>query len=281
MRFKVNTVVFYSNDIDGATSSWVYNKKDPSEDVKYIRCDQDENFSSYFFKKCQIYFIGVCPDKELYLNLRKGNNNRVVIFNNDASCKNQYERFLNDPDLFFHTSQTCNQSMWKYYFSEEEIPEGVNYVNDALQGANRLPDSGNVLAYLENKDLDHNLVSQFVEDMSNIITQEKIVREGKIIKGMVDRMIKEISGNHYLTEISGYKVPIVCCNKSLGHRVAQEILGDYPFSCAFYFEDGIQKLLLRSNKGGVDVSQIAKSFGGHGMPRFASISINRREYFIT
>jgi hypothetical protein len=281
MRFKGETVVFYANDIDGATASWVYRKKDPSEDVKYISCDRSEDLSSHFFRKCEIYFLGICPDKELYIHLRKGNNNRVVIFNNDQSCKSQYDRFLNDPDLFFHTSQTCNQSMWKYYFSEEECPEGVNYVNDALLSVNRLPDSASVLAYLEGKVLNHTAISDYIDKMSNVITQEKVVREGLVIKDMLDRMIADISSNHYLTEISGYKVPIVCCNKSLSDKVAHNILGDYPFSCSFYVEDGVQKLFLRSKKDGVDVSTIARSYGGHGMPRFASISINRKEYFIT
>jgi hypothetical protein len=280
MKFKGDTIVFYSNDIDGATSSWVYNKKDPSEGVKYIGVEDTEDFSSHFFKKCTIFFLGVCPSKELYLHLRKGNNNRVIIFNDDPACKEEYSRFLADPDLYFHTTQTCNQSMWKVYFSEEKPPEGITYINDALNGLNSLPDSNNVIAYLENKELNHETIKGFVDDMSNIVSQEKIVKEGKVVRELVDKMVSEIASNHYFTDIDGYTVPVVCCNKSLGARVARVILGDYPFSCAFYIEGGVQKVFLCSRKGGADVSKIAKTYGGHGMPRVASITIKRKEHFI-
>ena len=279
MKFKGETLVFYSNDIDGATSAWVYGKTDPSEDVKYIKCEDIDTYVSNFYRKCKIYFLGICPTTEFYLHLRKGNSNRVIIFNNDKSCKEEYSRFLNDPDIYFHTSQTCNQSMWKVYFSELDIPEGINYVNDALNRTNILPNSDNVIAYLDGKELTPKLIEQFVRDMGDVITQEKIVKEGMVVCKVFEDLVSEISSYHYITEIDGHKIPITCCNKFLQDKVSSMILGDYPFSCVYHIEDGQQKILLKSNSG-VDVAKIAKKFGGNGIPRVANITIKRKEFFI-
>lgn len=97
----------------------------------------------------------------------------------------------------------------------------------------------------------------------------ELVCEGAAIlrveKQMVDRHVR----NAVEVEFGGYKVLGV--NATVLHsEVAGELARGMPFGvCWFERADGFRVYSLRSDENGVDVSEVAKQFGGGGHPRAA------------
>jgi nanoRNase/pAp phosphatase (c-di-AMP/oligoRNAs hydrolase) len=73
----------------------------------------------------------------------------------------------------------------------------------------------------------------------------------------------------------GYTVPRINVThmiSELGNKLAEK----HPFA-ALYFDtgDGKRVFSLRSVEGGVDVSEIAKQYGGGGHPHAAGFTVNK------
>jgi nanoRNase/pAp phosphatase (c-di-AMP/oligoRNAs hydrolase) len=104
-----------------------------------------------------------------------------------------------------------------------------------------------------------------------------LIPEGRAIlraeRQVVDRHVR----NAAEVELAGHKV--LCVNATtLISEVAGELAKDRPFGvCWFERADGFRVYSLRSEPGGVDVSEIAKSFGGGGHKHAAGFQLSGAE----
>ena len=93
---------------------------------------------------------------------------------------------------------------------------------------------------------------------------EELKQEGASILRAQQQQVNRIAKNAYETEIAGYKVLIVN-SSSYASEVGNYLATGRPFSVV-WFEDskGDKVLSFRSKEDGVDVSEIAKLYGGGG-----------------
>lgn len=96
----------------------------------------------------------------------------------------------------------------------------------------------------------------------------KLIEEGKIVLRSHQANIAKFVEEAFTERLSGYDVP--CCNVPYHYAsdVAHELLQkfpDAPFTMSWFKRgDGMFQASLRSEDGRVDVSEIAKKFGGGG-----------------
>jgi nanoRNase/pAp phosphatase (c-di-AMP/oligoRNAs hydrolase) len=68
-----------------------------------------------------------------------------------------------------------------------------------------------------------------------------------------------------LMTIAGYTVPVLNAPHFMASDLAGELSEGHPFAATYYIDStGKYIYSLRSREGGIDVSDIAKSFGGGG-----------------
>lgn len=95
-----------------------------------------------------------------------------------------------------------------------------------------------------------------------------LVAEGEGILRAHNANIQKFMADAYIDEIDGYRVPVVNVPYHYASDTAHALLEKYPdaqfAACWFKRGDGMFQYSLRSEDSRVDVSEIAKKFGGGG-----------------
>lgn len=104
---------------------------------------------------------------------------------------------------------------------------------------------------------------------------KELVTEGSAILRFQDRLIRPRVKNHAWATIGGYRVPLTnstCLSSEIGNALAE----GHPFAAVFFITSDSKVVYnLRSNtKDGVDVSEIARQFGGGGHRHAASFILD-------
>ena len=158
---------------------------------------------------------------------------------------------------------------WEYFHPGLEIPALFEYIQDRDLWQWRLPQSKEFSAGLR-------MMPMVFEDWSELIYAYKMLevkKTGAVVLEYEQKLVEDVVSNPVgEAVIGGYRVP--CVNTTtliseIGNRLA---VGN-PFA-AMYFETDEKRIYsLRSEENGVDVSEIAKMYGGGGHPRAAGFTV--------
>lgn len=106
----------------------------------------------------------------------------------------------------------------------------------------------------------------------------KVIEKGEAVLAYIDRYVSEMAGEARVVEVAGQRVPMVnapyICISELVGKLAESA----PFAVGwFQRSDGLYAYSLRSRgPEGVDVSEIAKQFGGGGHRNSAGFTLSER-----
>lgn len=159
--------------------------------------------------------------------------------------------------------------------SDADTPELIRYVEDRDLWRFKLPQSREISMYLRSLPFVKNIWYSLLQPISWESNFDVYVREGEAIRRFQRQQI-DASVTHAV-DINFPLVPgsndfrqVKIVNTTVNHsEVAEELYlrYDVPFTVTWFYreEDGKFVYSLRSNRG-VDVSQIAKAYGGGGHP---------------
>lgn len=200
------------------------------------------------------------------VNIRNSAKSLVVIDHHQTA---QVE--LADLDFcIFDMTKSGAVLTWEHFHPGKPLPKLMEYVQDRDLWQWKLPFSQEVSAALRSYKPFLNEWERFLDDNS----LAGLISEGAaILRYQNGQMDMALSQPVEMIEIGGYTVP--CLNAThmiseLGNKLAE----GQPFA-ALYFDtgDGKRVFSLRSVEGGIDVSEIAKQYGGGGHPRAAGFTV--------
>ena len=160
---------------------------------------------------------------------------------------------------------------WEHFFPKQESPELLKYIQDRDLWKWKLDNSKAVSAALQTLKMDFDVWEQYL----NINNIPELVLKGESILEYQNSQIEKITKTDLpIEEIAGYKVP--CINAThLISELGNEISKGFPFA-AMYFETEDKRIYsLRSADDGIDVSEVAKKFGGGGHFHAAGFSVDK------
>ena len=182
--------------------------------------------------------------------------------------------------------QECGASLtWKYLHTggwdpridpeaqwlEHSMPTFFKYVRDRDLWQWQLADSKAIsLAYWA-IEKDFLSIEQFAQDLDEAAGYHNIVTNGNAMQRYADALVREQAERAIMGTIAGYEVPIVNATTLFSE------VGDYLCTtrpdisfCAYYMDrsDGHRQWGLRG-RGLVDLSVVAKHYGGGGHPNAA------------
>lgn len=163
------------------------------------------------------------------------------------------------PNVVFKMDRSGGRLAWEYLHGAEPSPWLVDYTEDRDLWRHALPNSREVNAALRSYPLD------FAEwERLSALDPASLVAEGAAILRAERQVIDTHVRNAREVELGGHRV--LCCNATtLFSEIAGELAVGRPFgACYFDRADGKRQWSLRSRDGGVDVSEVAKRFGGGG-----------------
>ena len=161
---------------------------------------------------------------------------------------------------------------WEYFFKITPVPLLLQYIQDRDLWQFKLPNSNEVSATLQMIKKSFTVWDDYLYDR-NI---NQLIDDGSIIlkyqQSCIDKIIQ--SDEIPFQEIDGYIVPYINITHLIS-EIGNELAKGFAF-CALYFETTDKRVYsLRSAEDGIDVSEIAKKFGGGGHFHAAGFSVER------
>jgi oligoribonuclease NrnB/cAMP/cGMP phosphodiesterase (DHH superfamily) len=200
---------------------------------------------------------------------------RVTVLDHHKTAEADLHRIGDDlvpdnlavlPTVVFDTTKSGGRLAWEYIcagglssWANIPVPWLVDYTEDRDLWRWAEPRSREVNAALRCYPLDF-----AVWDALAVRDPETLVPEGDAICRREAQIVDQHVRHARETELAGYKVLAVNATV-LFSDIAGELSKDRPFGvCYFDRADGLRQWSLRSRDGGVDVSEVAKRFGGGG-----------------
>ena len=208
----LDIIVFYhKNCPDGFASAWTAWKKFKNK-AEYIPLNYQSPFD-YKIKGKKIYFLDVCPNREVLENLKK-NDCEIVIIDHHLSAQKNLD--LVCPGSFImrlNMKHAAAVLTWKYFFPEKRIPKLSLYIEDIDLWKFKKPFSREIVASINLPDFDFEKWDELVKDIEDVNKRKKSILEGKKIVEYQDNAIKDIIKT--ATSVKIGKIKTLAVNSSI------------------------------------------------------------------
>ena len=278
-------ILFHYPCYDGLASAWIadmYHKLHNNTIVLYpIQHGTPIDLNQLKNKK--VIFCDYSPSLETLEEIEKIAT-KILILDHHISAQRVLE---NKPYATFDMKRSGAGLTWNYFFPNLKCPQFIRHIEDRDLWTWFLPDSKNMTAglYDEMSKIDSNnfveLFKVFDRTETNIMYYIKL---GEKINKIKDEKIKAIINNNILSDdiiiYKGYKMRLLECPydlaSDLGSYMTSDgvldfvalIVGNEIIDNTMYY-----KISLRANNK-VDVSIIAKEYGGGGHKNAAGIKVS-------
>ena len=178
------------------------------------------------------------------------------------------------------TSEAACVLTWKYYYPEKDLPRAVILIGDRDIWRWEEQDTGPFNEGLHHRDTDPHLDelwSPLLNDDSSLV--EKIIQEGALLfQARLKEIKRAVNAYGYEVDFEGHRT--LAINRrgtgDLGARI-RELGYELAYCYLDIWEQGqlVTKVTLYSET--LDVSQLAKRYGGGGHPGASGFQFSRRE----
>lgn len=164
-----------------------------------------------------------------------------------------------EPIIRFDMLKSGGQLTWDYFFEAKKASWLVDYTADRDLWRWELPFSKEINTWLRSYPLDF-------DRWDLLALQDPLdkVDEGRAILRCEKYLVVDHVARAYDDVIAGYTIPVVNATCFVSEIVGELAKGKPFAACFFYTENGQRCYSLRSDPNGIDVSEIAKKFGGGG-----------------
>lgn len=261
-------IVLYHKDChDGFGGAWSAWKKFGNK-ANYIGVEHQSQPPK--LKNKEIYLIDFCYSKKEIMEKLLENNKKVAVIDHHISQK---ETIKISSEYIYNLNHSGSVLAWKYFHPKKTIPKLLLHIEDMDIWKFKLPKTTELMSALEIYDFNFKIWNKIADDFENKKTKEKYIAEGELIlkyeQEIIDRLMKTADEANF----KGYKTAIVnspVLHSQIGNAFVKK---GYSIAAIWSQKNGKRKISLRSN-GKIDVSKIAKEFGGGGHKAAAGFSIN-------
>lgn len=160
---------------------------------------------------------------------------------------------------------------WNYLHPEKPVPRLLKYIQDRDLWRWELDYSKEISAALRSYPMDFRVWDDL---MDNIL---RLKKEGEALERSNRQQIAHLKTEAFYRKIDGYNVPVINAYGPIVSELAGELSEGEPFAAAYQVvSDGVI-FSLRSSQDGLDVSEIAKKFGGGGHKHAAGFKVDIKD----
>lgn len=247
-------IVYHENCFDGFTAAWVANKFFASEEKIFHPANHgDEPPEVNKGDKVYILDFSYKLDKLKELEQKAGEGN-VLVLDHHKTAMNDLSSFSN---AVFDMGRSGCSITWDYFFPDKNKPEFIKYVEDRDLWNHSLSHTKEVCSYIYSFPFSFEQWDEFflAWDIDwAVATGSHLLRQ-----------YKELVGYVLSYPIKVGEVPYFNTNGNFGSDVCNKACTEMnvPFSLYFYYKQERTNFGIRGD-GSIDVSAIAKIFGGGG-----------------
>lgn len=259
---KTGICIYHANCMDGFAAAFAVWKR-YGENFEYIEANYGNEPPAIDGKI--VYIVDFSYPKHILLQMEKLARGITVIDHHKTS-KQDLDGL---PFCIFDLTKSGAVLTWEHLFPTEPVPLILQYIQDRDLWIWQLYESKECSAGLRLEKWTFESFHKLLDPTETM----KLVLEGCTVLKYQNGCVQAAKENDIRRiDLDGYYVPIVNCTHLISEIVG-ELAENEPFAVGYF--DTIDKRVfsLRSRKGGVDVSAIAKNHGGGGHPNAAGFTI--------
>jgi len=270
-------VIYHAGCWDGYCAAWLFRKAFPDCERIAIQYGQDRPYVG----DRDVVVVDFSWPRDVLLEMNKEANSLVVLDHHKSA-----EAELNG--LYFCTfadDKSGARLAWEYLsssiapswcsfidnYASTGVPWLVNYIEDRDLWRFALPNSREINAALRTYPLKDEVWDEIYN--RGLTEWRTLIAEGTAIRRSELQLVEQHVRHAVETELDGHTVKIVNAT-CLVSEIAGELAKDRPFGVVWFeTKNGDRIYSLRSTKSGIDVSELAKKFGGGGHKNAAGFTI--------
>lgn len=278
-------VFFHYPCVDGFTAAWCAWRKHP--DWEYIgvsHADMEtlveslDAFEGRWMGE-DIYFLDICPKRDVLEKLAEliaSSGKRIIILDHHKSAiEGLYEFAHPNVSMIMDTDHSGAGLAWSFFWAELDTPQLVSFVQDRDLWRFQIEGTAEVNLVLFSHHYDFSLWEKIYLEMEDDEQLAEIIRQGIALQRKHIKDIEEMIANGVDWQvIGGWEVPTLNAPYFYASEAGNLLCMDRPFAATWYERGGARYYSLRSQEGvGLDVSQIARMYGGGGHKHAAGFTL--------
>lgn len=266
----VNPIVVYHDDCpDGITALWVCRQKWPEAEAYPARYEVGPDLNR--LQERFVLMVDFSWKRQVMQDLISVAAACLVLDHH----KSAQAELVGLPGCEFDMDRSGCGLAWDVLFPDDPRPAIVNYTEDRDLWRWALRGSREINAALGSYPLTLESRSRLADVMRSPEGCTRMASEGCAIIRYRKQLISDVvSKGIPIKHIGGHRVPCVASPfRELVSELTHEMANGYPFA-ATYYDDGdeYRHFSLRSTADGIDVSEVARKYGGGGHQHAAGFS---------
>ena len=274
VKFKITKdiiVIYHGECPDGFSAAWVAWKKF-SDNADYFGANHGESIPDGLTNK-EIYILDFSFPKEIMAEVVK-NNKKVVVIDHHKSAE---ESVKMAHEYVYEMDRSGAVLAWQYFYPDLSVPWLLRYIGDRDIWKLELPDTFAMGLMLDTFDKNFETWGKLAEKLEDENARRKYIEQGKLIQKYEDKVIEDIvSSNKEIVVFEGHEIYAVNAPHFFASQMGNFLCKEKPpLVIVWHWSEGKIAVSLRSD-GSVDVSEIAKKYGGGGHKGAAGFRVNSR-----
>lgn len=278
MTWKPDICIYHFPCDDGFAAAWVVNRKWSDVDFRPCNYGMKAPADGIDNKNILIADFSFKPDTLKAMAERAAS---VVVLDHHKTAQEDLGEFITDPmrcdvldtHSFPPTGPLANFDMtrcgslmtWDFCFPNQPAPMMLRHIDDRDRWIFAYPETRTLSLYIRSFPFEFEAWDEFMIDSGD--NRGAILAEAKAIERYYNRRISELCEMAEDKVIGNHVVPVVNAPFAFASDCAHELLTlhpDAPFAATYYESYGGRSYSLRSSDDRVDVSEVARSYGGGG-----------------
>ena len=264
----VPLVIYHGNCADGFTAAWAIWKA--HKDWEFYPGKYQEEPPDAADR--EVWFVDFSYKRPVILEMAK-TASFIHILDHHKSAEADLVDLPENVDVKFDMNKSGARLTWGRFHPLEDIPWLVNYVEDRDLWKFRFEQTEEVSAYIFSHQYNFYTWSGIQAELESAKDRESVVEQGRAILRKQTKDIEELLQNKFRFPIGGHTVWVANLPYTLCSEAGNILAECEPFAATFYLDGKSAIFSLRSDENGVDVSEIAKLYGGGGHKHAAGFKV--------
>lgn len=218
----------------------------------------------------KLYFVDFCYPQETMESL-VSEAVSVTVLDHHLGNKSVVESM---PEYVFDEKRSGATIAWSYFHPDIPVPTLLKYVEDGDLYVFKLSDSRAVISYMYAQPFRFDVWDSLSAKLENDAERAALIEHGKIYAEHFAILVEQIANKAILVSFEGFECYLVTAadmfTSDVGNRLAHL---KPPFGIVVNFHGNVLNVSLRSDPS-IDVSAIARKYGGGGHPHASGFRIS-------
>jgi oligoribonuclease NrnB/cAMP/cGMP phosphodiesterase (DHH superfamily) len=259
-------IIYHANCPDGFGAAWSFWKK-YGKNAEYYPAIHGESPPDVTGR--EVYIADFSYSREITEEIAEKSKKLIILDHHKTALQN-----LEGLHYFrYDVTHSGAYLAWRYLFGEQNVPNMILMIEDRDLWNWKLLDSKLLLTVLDSYPYDFEVWDMLSAKMElESSSYSRLLMDGMAINRYKESVTKVILQTSHKLKILGLNIDAINSPYFQSELGATLCLGK-PYACVYSWDGDQYRFSLRSDPNGLDVAEIAKTFGGGGHAKAAGFTV--------